>query len=78
MKLTLYDEDLMSQDDFLGKLRLPVNVLATYDREVTHRLQDEDGLPGGRGRVTLKAEWRPLATHLVGRENLPGHSLFVF
>mmetsp|Transcript_17244 Transcript_17244/g.51677 ORF Transcript_17244/g.51677 Transcript_17244/m.51677 type:complete len:659 (-) Transcript_17244:273-2249(-) len=63
VKLTLYDEDLMSQDDFLGKLKLPVSVLATYDQEVTHNLQGEDGLAEGRGRVTLKSEWRPLAMH---------------
>jgi len=73
VKLTLYDEDLMSQDDFLGKLSLPVSVLATYgDREVTHKLQDEDGRAGARGQVTLKSEWRPLELSSDGVEDLQG------
>jgi len=59
--MAIYDEDLVSQDDFLGKLSLPVSLMATWGtKEHTIKLKDEEGRAGSVGEVTISAQWRPL------------------
>jgi len=60
--IELYDEDLFTEDDFLGKVSFPVSVMASWvdSGRIKVDLQSEEGVSGGRGSVCLSAVWRPL------------------
>eukprot|EP00931_Biecheleriopsis_adriatica_P072814 TRINITY_DN47211_c0_g1_i1.p1 TRINITY_DN47211_c0_g1~~TRINITY_DN47211_c0_g1_i1.p1 ORF type:complete len:590 (+),score=104.81 TRINITY_DN47211_c0_g1_i1:49-1818(+) len=73
VQLELFDEDLLTSDDFLGKLSLPVSKLVDWGkrRRVTCQLVDEQGEKGKNGTVRVSSEWRPLlldgkGTHFAG------------
>lgn len=73
VQLELFDEDLLTHDDFLGKLSLPVAKLLDWgkSRRVTCQLLDEEGEKGKNGTLRVSADWRPLlldsqGTHLRG------------
>jgi len=60
--LELFDEDLLSGDDFLGKLSLPVNAMIAWGHQNRRefQLEDEHGQRGKSGGIRVSAEWRPL------------------
>ncbi|CAJ1408493.1 unnamed protein product [Effrenium voratum] len=59
----LYDQDLITRDDFLGKVALPVDLLANWGKQkkVTVQLRNEKGEKGKNGSVCMSAEWQPLS-----------------
>jgi len=68
VRLELFDEDLVTHDDFLGKLSLPVERIMTWrpDERVTLELEDEHGAKGKSGTVTIGAKWETLSVDATG------------
>ena len=62
--IEVYDQDLITRDDFLGKVSLPIDMMATWGKQkkVTVQLRDEQGNKGKNGSVCLSAEWQPMVT----------------
>ncbi|CAK9001648.1 unnamed protein product [Durusdinium trenchii] len=60
--IEVYDQDFLTRDDFLGKVSLPVDMLATWGKQkkVTVQLRDEKGQKGKNGSICLSAEWQPM------------------
>eukprot|EP00931_Biecheleriopsis_adriatica_P019406 TRINITY_DN13230_c0_g2_i1.p1 TRINITY_DN13230_c0_g2~~TRINITY_DN13230_c0_g2_i1.p1 ORF type:complete len:655 (-),score=136.94 TRINITY_DN13230_c0_g2_i1:47-2011(-) len=61
VRLELWDEDLMSSDDFMGKVSLAVDHMIHWGstRQVTRELLNEERERGKNGSITLSAVWRP-------------------
>ena len=62
--IEVYDQDLITRDDFLGKVSLPIDMMATWGKQkkVTVQLRDEQGNKGKNGSVCLSAECQPMVT----------------
>jgi len=61
LQLTLYDENVVSPEHFLGAVELPVlDVISWGRRRQALELADGSGCVGTSGRVFCSAEWRPL------------------
>lgn len=62
--IEVYDQDIITRDDFLGKVSLPVDLLATWGRQkkVTVQLRNDAGEKGKNGSVCLSAEWQPMVS----------------
>jgi hypothetical protein len=55
------DQDTLTGDDLLGKLRLGVLELISWGEGEKHlSLEDESGATGQNGKACIVAEWRPL------------------
>lgn len=68
LHLELFDQDMMSQDDFLGKLSLPTSLLIGWSakKKTTCSLLDEHGHKGKNGTIVMSAEWMPLVLSATG------------
>ncbi|CAE7699308.1 unnamed protein product, partial [Symbiodinium pilosum] len=74
--IELYDHDFITRDDFLGKVSIPVELLATWgkDKKVTVSLRNEFDEKGKNGSVTISAEWQPVVqeTDVAGEDHPAG------
>lgn len=70
LHLEMFDEDLMSQDDFLGKRSFPTSTLIGWSakKKTTCSLLDEDGQRGKNGTFVMSAEWMPLLLSATGED----------
>jgi len=75
VRFELFDLDYLSNDDFLGRLSVSVASMIKWgnNRRVKLKLEDESGVRGGNGSITISATWEPLrlATE-VGHFDRPG------
>lgn len=62
LSIELFDEDIVSQSDFLGKAELSVEEMVSWGegKMVTIELADKSGKTGEHGTIMLGAVWRPL------------------
>mmetsp|Transcript_111814 Transcript_111814/g.323156 ORF Transcript_111814/g.323156 Transcript_111814/m.323156 type:complete len:656 (+) Transcript_111814:92-2059(+) len=68
VQLELFDEDLISHDDFLGRLSIPAQRCVSWgkDSRVVLQLQDENRQTGKSGSITMSAAWEALAIDAMG------------
>jgi len=75
LRLELFDEDLLTHDDFLGRVSAPVERIVAWgrDEEVMLQLEDEHRERGKSGTVTVSAKWEALSIDVAGDHfNKPG------
>mmetsp|Transcript_9549 Transcript_9549/g.22524 ORF Transcript_9549/g.22524 Transcript_9549/m.22524 type:complete len:634 (-) Transcript_9549:37-1938(-) len=77
VRMRFYDEDTLTEHDFLGSLDLKVRAICAWEpgAEMQFELHDDEGERGDSGTVWLSARWSPFT---VDRRLAHGGTILVF
>eukprot|EP00933_Yihiella_yeosuensis_P031168 TRINITY_DN2471_c3_g1_i1.p1 TRINITY_DN2471_c3_g1~~TRINITY_DN2471_c3_g1_i1.p1 ORF type:complete len:632 (+),score=92.14 TRINITY_DN2471_c3_g1_i1:192-1898(+) len=79
VKIEVSDEDLLTHDDFIGKLTIPVSEMLNWGEHlrVVKQLIGEDDKPGRYGKISMSASYRPLEIG-IEKKHSPAASGLIF